>query len=582
MKRRTHSSLHARMALLQRLLGLMRREWVWLLGGAAVSLTSTLAGIGLMAVSGHFIAAMALVGAGGVAINFYTPAALIRLFAIVRTGGRYLERLVTHEATLRALAGLRSWLFARLVPLAPARFGALRSAQLFARLRTDVDALEHAYLAFMVPVTVAILAVLTVLLTMLAYLPLLSGTMLVLVLAAGALVPTALLRAGTRPGRVVVETDETLRALAADGVLGRAELALYGVEEAHARKVHQLTHRQYAARRQIDRLQSAGAASVALAAQLTVVAALAWGIPAVRAGTLAGPDLAMLALLGLASFEALTPLPEAWAQLGSTLASARRIFTLADTEPALRDPVLPASPPPGHALHLQQVRLRYHDSGPWALDGIDLDLPAGRHVALVGASGAGKSSLVGALTRLYPYQGTITLGGVSLDTLSGDAVRERIAVVGQQPYLFDASLRENLLLACPGASEARLHAVIAQTCLEDFIARLPQGLDTWIGENGARTSGGEARRIAIARALLMDAPVLILDEPTEGLDADTASALYQALAHAMRGRSVLLITHRLGGLSTLVDDVVEMKQGRIVARHGCARGEVPARAASTP
>ncbi|MGH8821059.1 MAG: ATP-binding cassette domain-containing protein, partial [Rhodoferax sp.] len=213
---------------------------------------------------------------------------------------------------------------------------------------------------------------------------------------------------------------------------------------------------------------------------------------------------------------------------------------------------------------LRQLRLRYHQHGLWALDGVDLDLPQGRRLAVVGPSGAGKSSLIGALTRLYPYQGSITLGGTPLEAWRGDDVRAQIAVVEQQPYLFDASLRENLRLACPDATDEQIMRVVGLAQLQDYVASLPQGLGTWVGENGIRVSGGEARRIAIARALLANPPILVLDEPTEGLDAGTAALLYQAVAAAMQGRSVLLITHRLGALGSLVDDVAVMAQGRIV------------------
>ncbi|MEO7067132.1 MAG: thiol reductant ABC exporter subunit CydC [Rhodanobacter sp.] len=551
-------------ALCRRLFGLMREQRRWMLLGLALALLSSLSGIGLMAVAGHFIASMALVGAGGAAINYYTPAALIRLLAILRTGGRYAERLVTHEATLRMLARLRVWLFGRLVPLAPAGLGELRSTELFSRLRADVDALEHAYLGVLIPLLVALVVVLVIVALSALYLPVLSVPLLLLFIFAGAWLPRWALRRARAPGEIVVACDEAMRELVSDGLRGRAELALYGAEDAHAAQLTAVAARRCAAQRQLDRLQTLGSAGVMLTAQLAAVGTLILGLSALRGGGLAGPDLVMLALLVPAAFEAVTPLPEAWAQLGATLASARRVFNLADTPVPVPDPVAPSPAIHQHDLCLRHVRLRYSDSGPWALAGVNLDLPQGRRIALVGVSGAGKSSLVGALTRFYPCTGSITLGGTPLEAWHGDDLRAQIAVVEQRPYLFDASLYDNLRLARPSASEAELQHVIRLAQLDDYVAALPQGLRTLVGEDGVRVSGGEARRIAIARALLADPPILLLDEPTEGLDAATVARLYAALDAAMEGRSVLLVTHRLGGLAHLVDEVATMQGGRIV------------------
>ncbi len=551
-------------ALLRRLFGLMRPQRGWMVLGFALALLSTLSGIGLLAISGYFITSMALVGAGGAAINYYTPAALIRLFAILRTGGRYAERLVTHEATLRMLARLRVWLFGRLVPLAPAALGELRSAELFSRLRADVDALEHAYLGVLIPLLVAIVVMAVVVITSVVCLPMLSLPLLFLFLLGGAVLPGWALRRGRTPGAIVVDCNERLRALAADGVRGRAELALYGAEQTHAEQVARVVARQRQAQRRLDRLQALGGGGVMLAAQLAAACTLLFGLSALRGGVLAGPELVMLALLVPAAFEAVAPLPEAWAQLAATLLSASRVFGLADTPVPVPEPDQPSPSIKRHDLSLRHVQLRYGTQGPWVLNGVDLDLPQGRRIALVGASGAGKSSLVGALTRLYPCQGSITLGGTPLDAWHGDDLRARIAVVEQRPYLFDASLRDNLRLARPAATEAELERAIAQAQLSDYVASLPQGLRSWVGEDGIRVSGGEARRIAIARALLSDPPILVLDEPTEGLDAGTVAQLYAAMDAAMAGRSVLLITHRLGGLAGLVDEVATMREGRII------------------
>ena len=462
------------------------------------------------------------------------------------------------------LANLRVWLFGRLVPLAPAGLGELRSTELFSRLRADVDALEHAYLGVLIPLLVALVVVLVVVVLSALYLPVLSLPLLLLFIVAGAWLPRWALRRGQAPGEIVVACDEALRELASDGLRGRAELALYGAEDAHAAKLVAVSERQRRAQRQLDRLQALGGAGVMLIAQLAAVCTLILGLSALRSGGLAGPELVMLALLVPAAFEAVTPLPEAWAQLGATLASARRVFDLADTPVPVPDPVAPSPVIHRHDLRLRDVRLRYADTGPWVLDGVDFDLPQGRRIALVGVSGAGKSSVVGALTRLYPCAGSITLGGTPLDAWRGDDLRAQIAVVEQRPYLFDASLRDNLLLARPEASETELAAVIQLAQLGEYVAALPQGLRTWVGEDGVRVSGGEARRIAIARALLANPPILVLDEPTEGLDAGTVAQLYAALDAAMRGRSVLLITHRLGGLAALVDEVATLQDGRIV------------------
>lgn len=563
----THpASRTSSLSTMRRLLGLMRAERGWMLAGAIIAMLSTLAGIALIAVSGHFITAMALAGASGTVINYYTPAALIRLLAIVRTLGRYFERLITHDATLRLLARMRSWLFAKLAPLAPARLTALRSTALFSRLRADIDALEHAYLGVVIPVATAMAVTLATLLVTFSYLPWLGACLAGLSAIGGLYLPWRAWQRSNGPAAEIVACTETLRELAADGLRGRAELVLYEAEAVHAKRVTKITAQQQRARRELDKLQAMGGAGVILSAQLAVIGVLALGLPALHAGTLAGPDLVMLALLAPASFEAIAPLPEALAQWGATLISARRVFALADTPPAIVEPAATSIKPERFDLSIRQLRLRYSDTTPWALDGVNLELAQGTRLALVGPSGAGKSSLVGALLRFYPYEGRIMFGDIPLEHWQGDEVRSRIAVVEQQPYLFDASLRENLKLGCPDASDDMLHTVIAQARLEGYVASLPHGLDTWVGENGIRVSGGEARRIAIARALLMDTPILILDEPTEGLDAVTAGELYDSIAIAARGRSLLVITHRLGKLSSLVDEVAVMRDGRVIER----------------
>ncbi len=552
---------------LRRLGAVLRPQRAWLCGGAALAVLAALAALGLMAVAGWFIAAMALAGLGGTAINYFTPAAAIRGCAIVRSGGRYGERLATHEATLRALAGLRAWLFRRLIPLAPARLSALRSGELMARLRGDVDALEHFHLAVQVPLAVAAVTLLMALTMVLAVLPAALPALLVAALLAGLLLPAWTRRRAAADAAQTVAESAALRGLLLDALRGHAELLAWGADAAHAARIGALDARLAARRRRIERLQALGGGGVLLLAQLALLGVLLPGLAAVRAGALAPPLLTMLALLTLALFETLAPLPEALAQWQATRAAARRVFALADDTPACTEPAQPLPVPATPAIRFEQVRLRYADDAPWALDGVDLELAPGARLALVGASGAGKTSVLLALQKFYPPQaGCIRYGGQPLQALDGDALRRQIAVIAQHSALFDRSLLDNLLLAAPAASAAQIERAVSLAQLDAFVASLPQGYDTVLGDAGVLVSGGEARRIAIARALLQDAPVLVLDEPTEGLDANTARALYAALDVAARGRTLLLVTHRLGGLARLVDEVVVMTAGRIRER----------------
>ncbi len=542
-----------------------QRRWMW--GGAALAALAGLAAVGLIAVSGWFLAAMALAGVSAAAINYFSPAAAIRALAIIRSGGRYGERLITHEATLRGLAGLRAWLFRRLIPLAPARLAALRSAELFTRLRADVDALEQFYLAVLVPVTVAVVVLLVVFLLTLAVLPPAALVLLGAVLLAAVLLPRWVSRRAAADAAAAVLESADLRALLLDAFRGHAELLAFGGVAAHAARIDAISTALAARRRRLDRLQALGSGGALLLAHWAMLGVLVIGLAAVRTGALAPPLLAMLALLILSAFEVIAPVSEALAQWQAIVVAAQRVFELADTRPALAEPSLsaPIASPP--SIRVIQARMRYGPDAPWALDGLNLDIEPGSRLAIVGASGAGKSSLLAVLQKFYPLDaGQIRFGGQALCALNGDDLRRQIAVISQRTTLFNRSLWQNLRLGAPDASATQVERAVHLAQLDGFVANLPQGYATVIGEAGAQVSGGEARRIAIARALLQDASVLVLDEPTEGLDARTARELYGALDAAAAGRTLLLITHRLGGLAGLVYEVAVMQAGRIRER----------------
>lgn len=562
MIRRSPSALH-------RLLTALHPVRRWMLGGAALALVAALAAIGLMAVSGWFIAAMAVAGATGAAINYYTPAAAIRAFAILRSGGRYAERVATHEATLRGLSGLRTGLFRRLIPLAPARLAALRSAELFARLRSDIDALEHFYLAVLVPAAVAVLSVTAAAVVCFVVSPAAAGVLLLGAAGAGVVLPGWIRGRATPDAAQAVREAAELRGLLLDAFRGHAELLAWNAVESHRDRIEGLARRLDSHRTRAEEWEAASGVSTGLFAQLTLIAVIAVALSAVHRGGWSPPLLVMLSLLVLAAFEVIAPLSEALAKWPATRTSCERVFELIDTPPAFVEPDRSTPMPPRPAIVFEHACLRYADDLPWALDDVNLSLAPGARVAIVGASGAGKSSLLAALLKFQPLQkGRVLFGGRPLAALHGDVIRRHVAVIAQHTVLFNQSLLDNLLLAAPDADAERIERAIARAQLASFVASLPQGYDTVLGDAGARVSGGEARRIAVARALLLDAPVMVLDEPTEGLDASTARNLYAALAEAACDRTVLLITHRLGGLARLVDEVVVMTAGRVSERLG--------------
>jgi ATP-binding cassette subfamily C protein CydC len=551
---------------LLRLLRLFRPYLAWLLPGILLSFITLLANVALMALSGWFISAMAVAGAAGASMNYFTPAALIRAAAIARTAGRYAERLVTHEATFRLLAELRVWFYRRLEPLAPAGLEAWRSGDLLSRIRADIDTLDNVYLRLLVPAAVALLAILVFTAVLWCYRPVLALVEGLLLLAAGVAVPWLVNRLGHTAGQRKVEVSAHLRAALVTDMQGMGELLVYGAAEDHAARLRTLS-RELARRQQtLSVLNGFSQGALGLCANLAMWAMVVLAVPMVSSHLLAPQHLAMLALFALASFEAVIPLPLAMQTLGESLAAARRIFSLADSLPAVTEPAEPLVMPETFTYRFQDVSFRYRSDSPEVLHGISLQLAPGRKLAVVGATGCGKSTLASLLLRFRePTGGSLLLNERPLQYYSGELLREHIAALTQQTHLFNTTILDNLLLARPDADRNAVEEACKTVLIHDFITTQPDGYDTVTGETGVRLSGGQARRVAIARTLLKNAPLLILDEPTEGIDSETARRLMtNILARVEAGRqSLMLITHRLQGLERM-DEILVMEKGRVV------------------
>ncbi|PID43470.1 MAG: thiol reductant ABC exporter subunit CydC [Proteobacteria bacterium] len=550
----------------QRLLGLMRPWWGWMLLGALLSLLTTLANISLMALSGWFIATMAIAGVTGISVNYFTPAAGIRAFAIIRTVGRYGERLIAHETTFRLLATLRTWFYQHLEPLAPAVLQSYHSGDLLSRIRADIDALENFYLRVLSPMLVAAIVSILLLFFLWQFDSLLALIELVFLAIAGIGIPLLVNRLACQASARSIKTRSELRSAVIDSTQGMSELLIYGAAERQKVKVNDLSDQLLSDQQYLAKLNGGSQSALGLCANFSMWFMLLVAIPMVSAGTLAPANSAMLALFALASFEAIMSLPQAFQTLPGTLVAARRLFDIVDSTPAVQEPVTPGTIPDSFDIELNNVSLRYPDSPRLALKSIDLTLPQGSHIAIAGPSGSGKSTLISALLRFWPLEsGSIRFGNIGTDQLDSEELRSQFAVAAQHSTLFNSTIKRNLLLANRNASDEEIIEACKLAQIHDFIATLPDGYETWIGEAGHKLSGGQMRRLCIARALLKPARVLILDEPGEGLDSVTEQSMLQAILERTKNKTVILITHHEVGLEDM-HQILHLHHGSVINR----------------
>ena len=552
---------------LWRLLRLFAPYRWWMLGGALLSLLTILANFGLMTLSGWFLASAALAGLGGWATlnqyNFFLPAAGVRAFATTRVISRWLERIVTHEATFRLLSRLRVWFYTRIEPLAPAGLQGYRSGDILSRLVADIDTLNNFYLRVFTPFLVAGLATLLMAGFFALYAWSVGLALFVLLALTGLLLPLLSERLGAGSSREVTRLQAEIRTQVIDALQGMGEILTANAAERVQGRFLQENAALLERQRRLAGVAGIGTAGMSFMANLTLWVILLLAIPLVARHTLPHAELPMFALGTMAAFEAVLALPLAFQFLGQTREAARRIFEVADTPPAFHEAV-DAVPAPEHFdIEIQGLHLRYPTAREDALRGLDLRIGQGQRVAILGATGAGKSSIANLLLRFYDYQsGSARLGGRELRDYPGDQLRQYFALLSQRSHLFHSTIRDNLLLAKGDAEEEELWAALRQAQLADFVEGLPQGLDNIIGEGGVNLSGGQARRIAIARAVLKDSPILILDEPSEGLDAVTEAKFLQDLRALMQGRTVIYITHRLLGLEDM-DRIYVLADGQV-------------------
>jgi ATP-binding cassette, subfamily C, bacterial CydC len=528
-----------------------------------LGVVTVVSNVGLLAVAAYVISAAAIVAYLSL---LAIPVYLVRFFSVLRATSRYAERLVSHDVTFELLVSLRTWFYARLEPLAPARLLRYRSGDLLSRIVKDVEELENVYLRIVSPAVVALVVSLLAFLALYLFDPLLAFVALGFLVATGVGVPLLVRALSEGLGRRQLELRADLNARIVDEVQGVQDILAFGREEGELREISTL-------HRKLDRVQGRMALVSGLQNSLSdlmmnlaLVVILVLAVSLVAAGEVHGVYLAFLALVTLGSFEAVAPLGSAFQFLGRSLGAGERLFEIVDAKPEISDPPEPLALPADNTLEFDRVSFRYEKDGPLVLEDITFTMRPGNRIALVGPSGSGKSTLVNLVLRFRdPEVGEIRLGGRDSRSYSQDDLRARMGVVAQDTHIFNDTLRANLSLANPKADEASLREAIARAQLSGLVERLPEGLDSYVGEQGSRLSGGERQRLAVARALLKDAPLLILDEATANLDTVTERELMAAIRDLMRGRTTLVVTHRLVEMEKM-DEILVLDKGRIVKR----------------
>ncbi|WP_372176766.1 thiol reductant ABC exporter subunit CydC [Xanthomonas axonopodis pv. phyllanthi] len=516
-----------------------------LLLSAVLVLVTMLAGVGLLGLSGSFLAAAALAGVAGMGagFNFFSPSAGIRALTFARIVSRYGEKLIGHDATLRIARDLRVWFFRRALPLAPGRLSATRTGDLLARLMSDIGEVDGLSVRALAPLA-ALLGIWLggVAAAALIYLPA-ACLLLVLGVLIGGLVPWQVARGGAQREQLRAQQRTALRTQAFEGLEGAADLAAVDAQGAWLQR----SDAAAAAVTGGDRIQRrrliTGNLLHALCGGLGLASMLWLALGAAERGLIAAELAAGLVFLTMALLEVWAGAGLALQALQSARVAAGRLQAIVDQAPSVSDPAHAIDVPRTGTLQLQQVSFAWPGSVRPVLHALDLTLAPGERIAISGDSGSGKSTVLALLLRLWdPQAGQLRYAGIDLRHLAQAQWHQRIAWLPQNAPVFAGSVRDNLLIGDAAADDAALWQVLQQVRLGAW-ASANNGLDTWVGENGATLSAGQARRLALARALLRDAPILLLDEPTDGLDVDTAHALLVDLAAALGERSLVMITH---------------------------------------
>ncbi|MGY4675119.1 heme ABC transporter ATP-binding protein/permease CydC [Ursidibacter arcticus] len=548
-------------------LALYRNHLGLLALGIILAITSLAASIGLLSLSGWFLAASALVGSS-LFFNFFYPSAGVRGLAIGRTVSRYFERLVTHDGTFRVLANLRVEIFRKLIPLSPAKLSRYRHSELLNRLVADVDTLDTLYLNLLSPFISAVMVILFMGIGLSFISPLLAlvicGTLTALLFV----LPTLFYHLGQKLGKVAIHSRANYRSQFIEWVQLNAEFLLFGTQSQASEKLRQTEQQWLNAQSKESQLSGLSNAILIMANGILMTVVIYLSVTAVNVPNAEHPKalIALVVFCVLASLEILMPIGIAFLHLGQVIASAERLTEITTQQPLVKftgnakwQNIAENQP----LIRFEQVDFAYPEQDEQVLRQLSFSIEKGKKVAILGKTGSGKSTIFQLLVRNYDVtSGEIWLNHCKLSEFSENTLREKLVVLSQRVHIFSNTLRENLLMGNPQADEQQLIAVLEQVGLAYLLEQ--EGLNLWLGEGGRPLSGGEQRRLGLARLLLSKAEIVLLDEPTEGLDRETEQQILQIILTHCQHKTLLMITHRLNGL-THFDHIYKIDNGQLLS-----------------
>ncbi|PNL47882.1 cysteine/glutathione ABC transporter ATP-binding protein/permease CydC [Proteus mirabilis] len=545
-------------------LALYRRHWFMLLLGIILAILTLLASIGLLTLSGWFLAGTSLAGFAGIySFNYMLPAAGVRGAAIFRTAGRYFERLVSHDATFRVLSHLRVFTFKKILPLSPGGIARFRQGELLNRLVADVETLDHLYIRVISPIIAAFVVIMAIMFGLGLIDARLANTLGGIMLTLLIVLPFVFYYAGKPIGRDLTDLRGQYRTVLTSMLQGQAELTVFGALPRFRQNLAQLEAKWLHRQAQQANLTGLSQSLMILASGLTATLILWLAAGGIDNSFMPEALIALFTFCALAAFEALAPVTVAFQHLGQVMTSATRISHLIEQKPDVTFPEKGGETNNSATLTMHNICFTYPTQPMQVINHVDLMIEAGQHIALLGKTGCGKSTLLQLINRAFdPTHGTIRLNNLPIADYDEATLRSMMSVVPQRVHVFSHTLRENLLMAKEQATDEELKHVLQQVGLGQLLEN-DEGLNAWMGDGGRQLSGGEQRRLGLARALLHNAPLVLLDEPTEGLDADTEQQILALLHQHCQGKAVLMITHRLHGLDKM-DKICVMDGGKIV------------------